>query len=91
MKYRDYVLCKKENGKTELFYAPRWSDLQEGDLVVVESHEGEMSATVLASVTVRSEEKDLLNFILKATNNSAESVKRVISRIVFKELEFTED
>ena len=92
-KYMDIVLCQKNGSKKlELFYAPEWSELKEGDMVVVETDAGDMSATVLGCLTVRSDEHKLFDFILKATHTySPEAMRRVVSKIVFKELEYKED
>ena len=87
--YFDFVLCK-QGDRNFLFRAPEWSHLEKGDLVVVETKNGEKNATVVSSITLSINDKDEIDFIMNATGADP-VVKRVLRKIVYKDLEYEED
>ena len=89
--YFDFVLCKFDGcNKVYLFYAPQFSHLKNGDVVTVETETGIKTANVIASAPVRSDDRVLIDFIMKATG-APHDVKRVVSRLEFKPLKYEED
>lgn len=74
MKYVDYVLCKRDmNYHAELFVAPAFSGLKQGDLVVVEPERKDMIAKVLGVITIEQNDIQSRDFVLMATKTGAES------------------
>ena len=90
--YIDLVLCETCTGKREVFKAPRFSHLNEGDMVIVESGEGEEMTNVISSVSISTEESEELTFI-KATMNISDikDLDRIKSRVVFRKFEYEEE
>ena len=71
--YVKYVVCKHtDNGKTYLFYAPFFSNINSGDEVLVDTQFGEKKATVLA--------------VCNAFNEDVERALRVLAGAVDKPL-----
>ena len=66
--YVDLVLCHfDDDGSEGVFYAPGYTWLLAGDVVVVESKEGwTKSATVVATLTVSKKDDRTINFITRA-------------------------
>lgn len=90
-KYLDLVLCDfNQDGKPYLFIAPAWSNLKKGDAVVVDSDGDDSCATVLSVITVSEDDEQKIEFAIRATRATA-PLKRVISKIVFREFEYEED
>lgn len=90
-RYVDFVLCRVngEDGKT-LFHAPKFSYLEKGDMVIVDTIKGEKMAQVVASITVADDEMDKIDFIMEATNSS-EDVRKVLSKVIYSDLDYKED
>ena len=89
--YFDFVLVELEGGsKPYLFRAPAWSYFECGDLVIVDTCNGEQTATVLSSITVSADEKKEIDFIMRATRADTD-VKKVLKKVEFKELVYEED
>lgn len=94
--YIDLVLCRVKspayNGipedNTDLFCAPRFSHLKEGQMVVVDTEDGEMTATVIKSVSMGKYDNEELDFILTLAGKDVKSLRRVISEVQFKKLYF---
>lgn len=89
-KYFDFVLCRHQNGKKELMYAPEFSYLKAGDMVVVDTDKGEMTSVVLASLTMRDDQKKEIDFVMKATN-SPKDLHRIISKVIFEKMKYEEE
>jgi hypothetical protein len=86
--YKDYVLCKVENSeKPYLFYAPRYTYLEQGDMVIVETKDGEKKAEVIQSITFEESSKEV-DFIVRCTG--ATIIKKILKTIRFKELDYSE-
>lgn len=94
--YIDLVLCRikspayngnMENG-IDLFCAPRFSHLKEGQMVVVDTEDGEMTATVLKSISMGKYDNEELDFILTLAGKDVDSLRRVISEVNFRKLYF---
>lgn len=94
--YIDLVLCRikspayngiMENG-IDLFCAPRFTHLAEGQMVIVDTEDGESTATVLKSLTMGKYDNDELDFILKLAGKDVDSLRRVISEVNFRKLYF---
>lgn len=89
--YIDLVFCKALTGETEVFQAPAFSHLKEGDMVIAQSEEGEIMTNVVASVCISTESEEL-DFILKMLNaESYEELERVKSKVTYRDLEYKED
>ena len=87
--YFDFILCEIR-GKRKLFYAPAWSCIERGDMVIVSTDDSEMMANVLACITLSDEEKKEIDFIMRATG-APKNLDRVISKVVFQKMEYEED
>lgn len=89
--YIDLVLCVIDSGERELFCAPQFSHLEEGQMVVVDTDDGEMTATVIKSVSLGKYDNEELDFILKLAGKEVKTLHRVISKIRFDKLLFEEE
>ena len=91
MKYVDYVLCKRDmNYHAELFVAPAFSGLQQGDLVVVEPDRKDMIAKVLGVITIEQNDIQSRDFVLMVTKTEGEP-RRVLSKIRYQIFKYEED
>ena len=89
--YFDFVLCKHDGcDKTFLFRAPAWSHLEKGDLVVVETVNGEQMAQVVSCITLGNDEVDKIDFIMNATRADSD-VKKVLKKVDYKVFSYWED
>lgn len=82
--YVNLVICQFErNPKYYLFYAPAWTDFEEGQRVSVETANGAKEAAVKNYCTV---EKDSNEFkIIKALCGANGELKRVIGKLELHE------
>lgn len=88
--YVKYVVCKHtDNGKTYLFYAPFFSNINSGDEVLVDTQFGEKKATVLAVCMAYGEDVKRALCVLAGAED--ESVKRVIGKYNFVKFDYSED
>ena len=90
--YFDFVLAKhKEDGdRTYLFRAPAWSGLEKGDSIKVETQHGQKLATVVSTVTLRSDDTEKIDFIMHGTG-ADENVRKVISKVTYVNFEYSEE
>lgn len=91
--YLDICLCKhKASPKYFLFRAPAFSYLQKGELVIVETRNGEQEAEIVNSITLDSESKELA-FIMKWLKCSCKSheLKRVLKRVAYRDLIYKDE
>jgi len=85
--YIDLVLCKHDgNNNNFLFYAPAWSNLKEGDRVIVNTQYGESDAVVVATNCVEYKDDDY-NFIIKATG-ATKPLRKVLKKVEYRELNY---
>ena len=90
--YIDIVLCETCTGKRDVYQAPRFTHLNHGDMVIVESGEGEEMTNVVASISINLEESEELNFIKAALDiTEIEDLNRIKSKVVFRALDYKED
>lgn len=90
-KYIDFVLCTKVPGGVQsMFYAPGFSHIEKGDLVLVETDEGKTTADVVASVTVDREDEAMVDMLMRLYGSRPDSIKRVNSKVRFTELDYSE-
>lgn len=91
IKYFDFVLCQTLFENTiKLYHAPRFSGLKKGDMVTVETLDGEQMAKVIACTTIGDNEKTTIDLIMEATK-SPEELPKVLTKMKFREFEFEED
>lgn len=91
IKYFDFVLCQSLFENTiKLYHAPRFSGLKKGDMVTVETLDGEQMAKVIACTTISDNEKTTIDLIMEATK-SPEELPKVLTKMKFREFEFEED
>lgn len=91
IKYFDFVLCQTLFENTiKLYHAPRFSGLKKGDMVTVETLDGEQMAKVIACTTIGDNEKTTIDLIMEATNSPKE-LPKVLTKMNFREFEFEED
>lgn len=84
--YMDYVFCKTKTNKLDLCIAPAWSNLGEGDEIVIEDGQ---HACVIKAVTMSSNrDNDLIEIFGYLFTGKR---KRVISKCVYFNLEYKED
>ena len=88
----DLVLCRfDEDGENRLFYAPAFSWLQKGDVVVVDSIENwERTATVVAVLTVGKDDSKTIDFVLNASKTN-QILGKVRSKLSYVELKYNTD
>lgn len=83
--YIDLVLIKF-NDETHLCYAPQFSHLKEGDLVVLED---DSTGIVIKSITLGKHEDEVFDFIKKMTGE--DTPIRITAKVVYKTLSYEED
>lgn len=89
--YIDLVACKHmNNDRSFLFKAPKFSYLDKGDKVMVETKHGNAEATVEASYTIDPEDNDLMKLIL-SLNGAELPLKKVLKKIKYIDFEYKED
>ena len=87
-KYFDLVLCKLEkDAENRLFYAPAFSWLQKGDVVIAETTEWNQTAEVVAVLTLGKDDSKTLDFIMGATGLNA-VMGRIKSKLSYVELSY---
>lgn len=88
--YIDLVVCKHDNNpKAFIFRAPAWSNLQKGDLVIVETKSGEKEAIVERSYTTNKSSEEL-DFILVSSGASV-PLKKVLKKVTYKNLVYEDE
>ena len=88
--YAEYVVCKHtDDGKTYLFYAPAFSNIEKGDEVLVDTQFGEKRATVLAFCNTSSEDVERTLRVLAGAEDKP--VRRVIGKYKFVKFDYRED
>ncbi len=89
--YIDLVLCQQPRG-AYLFYAPAFTNLKEGQSVIVDTKLGEMPAKVITTYTVN-KDSEAYKFILKMleANGATLPFKRVLAKVDHSELKYEED
>ena len=89
--YFDFVLIKHDGcDKNYLFRAPAFSHLKKGDMVTVDTKNGEKMVTVVSSVCVKKTDMETIDFIMNATG-AGDDVRKVVSKIQFDDFEYEED
>ena len=87
----DLVGCKHSNNdKVYLFYAPKFTHLDKGDKVIVETKKGNAEATVEASYTIDPDYNDLMELILSLSGAEL-PLKKVLKKIKYIDFEYKED
>lgn len=88
--YVQFVVCQHTgNSKKYLFYSPAFSNIAEGDEVLVDTQFGEKKATVLAVCNSSSEDVEIALRALAGAED--EPVKRVIGKYNFVKFDYSED
>jgi len=91
MSYIDLVACKHPNdNRAYLFKAPKFSNLKNGDKVIVETRLGEKEVEVVAKYTIGSDQDELLSMII-ALSGAEIPLKRVLKKITYREFEYEEE
>lgn len=89
--YVDFVLCKHpNNGHNWLFRAPGFSGLKKGDAVMVDTKFGVRNATVVSVVTVKRDDKQMIDFVMNATGADAD-VKKVLSKVTYAVIDYADE
>ena len=89
-KYVQFVVCQHDGEiKKYLFYAPAFSDIKEGDEVLVDTQFGERKATVLAVCISSSDDVERALRVLAGTGGK--KIKRVIGKYNFSKFDYNED
>lgn len=89
--YVKYVVCKNtDNGKTYLFYAPFFSNINSGDEVLVDTQLGEKRATVLETCDVGIG-SDVEKTLLMLSGANKKTIKRVIGKYNFAKFDYEDD
>lgn len=89
--YVKYVVCKHtDNGKTYLFYAPFFSNINSGDEVLVDTQFGEKRATVLETCDVGIG-SDVEKTLLLLSGANKKTIKRVIGKYNFAKFDYEDD
>ena len=89
--YVKYVVCKHtDNGKTYLFYAPFFSNINSGDEVLVDTQFGDKRATVLETCDVGIG-SDVEKTLLMLSGANKKTIKRVIGKYNFAKFDYEDD
>lgn len=88
--YIDLVLCETCTGNREIFQAPKFSHLAEGDMVIAENGDGEVMTNVIKSISIGTNDEDF-DFLKAALKFELEDLNRIKSRVYYRELEYKED
>lgn len=89
--YVKYVVCKHtDNGKTYLFYAPFFSNINSGDEVLVDTQFGEKRATVLETCDVGIG-SDVEKTLLMLSGANKKTIKRVIGKYNFAKFDYEDE
>lgn len=89
--YVKYVVCKHtDNGKTYLFYAPFFSNINSGDEVLVDTQFREKRATVLETCDVGIG-SDVEKTLLMLAGANKKTIKRVIGKYNFTKFDYEDD
>lgn len=86
-KYVDFVLCQKLGAEPTLYYAPGFSHIKKGDMVLVEGEVGRQTADVIASTTVAKTEVDLIDMLMRLAG--VKDCKKVLATYSIKEVDFS--
>ena len=89
-KIEQFVVCQHTgNSKKYLFYSPTYSNIEEGDEVLVDTQFGEKKATVLAVCNTSSEDVERTLRVLAGAEKKP--IKRVIGKYNFSKFDYSED
>lgn len=90
--YVQFVVCQHTgDSKKYLFYAPAFSDIKEGDSVLVETEFGKRRATVLAFCTICDTGTDVERALRALAGVENKPLKRVIGKYQFVKFNYSED
>lgn len=87
-----FVRFGKVSGKAYMFEAPTYNGIQEGDTVIVHNSEGEEVPGIVVGVdyiNTRYKEDDYKRYL--AITGATEPLKRIIAKIVRKDMEYEEE
>ena len=91
-RFVQFVVCKHTgDSKKYLFYAPAFSDIKEGDSVLVETEFGKRRATVLAFCTICDNDTDVERALRALAGVEDKPLKRVIGKYQFTKFNYSED
>lgn len=89
-RFVQFVVCQHNgDNKKYLFYAPAFSDIKIGDVVMVDTQFGEKKATVLAVCTSSSDDLERVLCVLAGAEDKP--LKRVIGKYQFAKFNYCED
>ena len=89
-KFVQFVVCQHTGcSKKYLFYSPAFSNIEEGDEVLVDTQFGEKKATVLAVCTSSSDDLERVLRVLAGAEEK--TIKRVIGRYQLVKLDYSGD
>ena len=89
-KFVQFVVCQHTGcSKKYLFYSPAFSNIEEGDEVLVDTQFGARKATVIAVCTSSSEDVERVLRVLAGAEEK--TIKRVIGRYQLVKLDYSGD
>ena len=89
-KFVQFVVCQHTGcSKKYLFYSPAFSNIEEGDEVLVDTQFGARKATVIAVCTSCSEDVERVLRVLAGAEEK--TIKRVIGRYQLVKLDYSGD
>lgn len=83
--YIDLVLIRF-NDETHLCYAPQFSHLEKGDLVVLED---DSTGIVIKSITLGKYDEEVIDFIKEMIGT--DTLIRITAKVVYEKLSYEED
>ena len=89
--YIDLVLCETCTGNREIFQAPKFSHLAQGDMVIAENGDGEVMTNVIKSISIGINDCEEFDFMKKALKFELKDLNRIKSRLYIRELEYEEE
>ena len=86
----ELIWARVDDGHEELFCAPAFRSLKNGDMVIVDTDKGEQAAIIMATICLGVYQKQEIDFIMKSTHAPKE-LHRVISKVKFEKLRYEEE
>lgn len=88
--YVTFVVCRRDGFDNFLFYAPAFTELKNGDSVLVDTSHGEQDATVIASCTAEFG-SDVEKTLRTLCGPKTGELKRVVGKFIFRKFDYGDE
>lgn len=90
--YIDLVLAQHESSeKPYLFKAPGFCHLEAGDEIICETKKGKNKAVVKSCITINTNLEEKAYEMILAAAGATEPLKKVLSKVEYKDFTYTEE